>query len=664
MALERAELDLSYFRDYSGYADIIDAVNSLANATEAQFQEIKREKWYQRLFDTVIFRRNGLIRMGNQISTLAQAQGILRQLIVRLSETDSEISKIVSTHADSIDQLAQQDVFFAEKVYRLENRFWGIQTEEQANVPGDLLYESLRHAMRVNPDDATELQQDYSNIVLQKVEHESIISDLEPVLAEEDEKVRKQLLRYVLEYMYLHTSSFDFTDKQNEYIDCFLLHSRLISNMKDQILNEAKLRGAKGLVDKYRFSGLEEEQEEHNDALLFEITDEPNEATAPVQEEAQEVAFDVDDLSAWGNMTKLELSSHFEDYRAAVERGSVNAQFMLGMCYAFGAGTEENEVEAFRWISKAAESGLAEAQETLGRYYHYDLSNITGKNEDLAIEWYTKAAEQGYSRANRQLGELYFKKAKQALEENDLSACENYQRLSYSWYLKAAERGDPASQYKVGTYLEIGYGVAENPDGATKRFREAASQNEYYAQLEMGDRYEHGKTVIKNIELAFQYYEWAAKGIRSGKIQLGRCYMFGLGTKKDLHKAEEVLADACKGTYSVDELENKAHFPEAHFLLAQTLYALNVRDHLGEPEFLDYLAVLAGFVIGHTVNKGVKVSKEMKRLSEFLATNDGKKMLNHYKSAALDGHKEAGKAEEAINRLLAGKPNLIDVFKK
>ena len=63
---------------------LVEAIKRISNASEAQFEEIKKEKWYNRLFDLVTFSKKGEKRLAQQITTVAQTQQILIEILLRL----------------------------------------------------------------------------------------------------------------------------------------------------------------------------------------------------------------------------------------------------------------------------------------------------------------------------------------------------------------------------------------------------------------------------------------------------------------------------------------------------------------------------------------------------------------------------------------------------
>lgn len=100
--------------------------------------------------------------------------------------------------------------------------------------------------------------------------------------------------------------------------------------------------------------------------------------------------------------------------RADADRGNAEAQAAIGMMYYWDEGRGlRNEPrhewwsrkEAERWLLKAADQGLAEAQCNLGHLY---LNEIPGQGYEQAAPWFRKAADQGLTEAQEMLGFLYF----------------------------------------------------------------------------------------------------------------------------------------------------------------------------------------------------------------------------------------------------------------
>lgn len=66
------------------------------------------------------------------------------------------------------------------------------------------------------------------------------------------------------------------------------------------------------------------------------------------------------------------------------------------------------------------------------------------------------------------------------------------------WYRKAAKRGSPAAQSRLGFMYYQGQGVAKNHLEATRLYRLAAEQGSAIAQLRLGAAYYNGNGVPQN----------------------------------------------------------------------------------------------------------------------------------------------------------------------
>ena len=86
-------------------------------------------------------------------------------------------------------------------------------------------------------------------------------------------------------------------------------------------------------------------------------------------------------------------SKALEAWLPLAESGHVLAQTLVGSMYAYGEGVTQDDAEAFKWLSLAAESNSAQAQYNLAIMYEKGLgveANIT-----LARKWFKAAAVQG-----------------------------------------------------------------------------------------------------------------------------------------------------------------------------------------------------------------------------------------------------------------------------
>ena len=117
-----------------------------------------------------------------------------------------------------------------------------------------------------------------------------------------------------------------------------------------------------------------------------------------------------------------------------------------------------------------AEAGVVEAQYRLGVLYDDGDGDGDGVVADVAeaLKWYRRAAERGHPRAQWRLGYAY--REGEGVEQNDSEAVR--------WYRTAAQAGDPGAQYDLARMCEDGRGTRENASEALRLFRAAAEQGD------------------------------------------------------------------------------------------------------------------------------------------------------------------------------------------
>ena len=81
--------------------------------------------------------------------------------------------------------------------------------------------------------------------------------------------------------------------------------------------------------------------------------------------------------------------------------------------------------------------------------------------------------------------------------------------IAFSWYTKAAERGNYYAQNNLGVMYENGYGVNQDYAIAAEWYLKSAEQGNTTAQRNMGCMYLHGKGVDQNLGLAIEWYQKA-----------------------------------------------------------------------------------------------------------------------------------------------------------
>lgn len=254
--------------------------------------------------------------------------------------------------------------------------------------------------------------------------------------------------------------------------------------------------------------------------------------------------------------------------RKAVDMGSPEAYWHLGMHYNLGLGVEQDFVQAFRWLNLAAEKGhphamyevglmylrgigvekdnkkgyeyfrrsstfLPKAMDRLGQCY----SNGLGCEQDYAkaLECYTIAANAGNAEAQYDLGVCY--RHGEGVPQDFAKAIE--------WYKKAIEQGHTGAMVNYAILLDNGIGVEKNCQKAFELFKCAAEADNYQGQFCLGYMYFQGRYVSQNYSEAFKWFSLAAqKGEPDSIYHMAICYAEGLGVERDIDQAIKLLYKA------------------------------------------------------------------------------------------------------------------------
>ena len=134
----------------------------------------------------------------------------------------------------------------------------------------------------------------------------------------------------------------------------------------------------------------------------------------------------------------------------------------LGICYEMGIGVEENETEAFKYYSLAAENGNVTSMYRIGLCYYNGVGVKENKAE--AYRWFTDAAGNGNIGAAYYLGKMMMYG----------EGCTPDHETGVQWLMKAAERGNDKAQFELGNAYLMGKGVEENDEIAMEWFEKAA----------------------------------------------------------------------------------------------------------------------------------------------------------------------------------------------
>lgn len=265
MSVESLEIDLAGYGSQVDFTDLQEATQRLTTASDEQFQSLKSEKWFSRLFDMLTFSNKKGIRVAEQISNLAQAQTLLMELLIRLSARDEKVAALVEDSFERLEQLSRNDLLLARKLRRLEDRVTlgtkeeyeldSLSEREKLILAGVLTYAAQRLAT------PSEAQQEYASAILRRIDQDAHVLDPSKALPEIDSKTaRKKLFLCLMEYIFLYDQSFSKLDDLQDLVECFDFGRRTLSETRERVQRAHALRGARGLIEKH--GGYEEEPEE------------------------------------------------------------------------------------------------------------------------------------------------------------------------------------------------------------------------------------------------------------------------------------------------------------------------------------------------------------------------------------------------------------------
>lgn len=141
-----------------------------------------------------------------------------------------------------------------------------------------------------------------------------------------------------------------------------------------------------------------------------------------------------------------------DDLLKKAQGGDASAEFEVAKLYQNGQKNFPKDFKAaFNWYSRAATQGNAKAQNNLGLMFA--KGEGTAQDDVAAFQWFQKAALQGDTVAERNLAVKYL---------NGLGAPQNYLE-SVKWFRKAAEQGEAGAQLGLSFMYLRGKGVQRDP---------------------------------------------------------------------------------------------------------------------------------------------------------------------------------------------------------
>lgn len=190
------------------------------------------------------------------------------------------------------------------------------------------------------------------------------------------------------------------------------------------------------------------------------------------------------------------------------ESGVALAQNTVGRMYLQGQGVPKNPDKALILFRKAAKQGLPNAKNNLG--IMYAGGKAVRQDYKQAVIWFREAADQGFALAMNNLADMY---------ENGLGVKPDHAEAE-SWRKKSQDIGNVTNstpvtietvgkeEYEKGLEFYYGWDFVR----AAEWFQQAAVKGHPEAQLKLASLYEHGQGVKKSKEQALYWTRKAKDG--------------------------------------------------------------------------------------------------------------------------------------------------------
>jgi len=272
-----------------------------------------------------------------------------------------------------------------------------------------------------------------------------------------------------------------------------------------------------------------------------------------------------------GRGVKTDYKKAFSLFFRSASRGYDEAQYHVGICHALGIGVPQDKNMAEVFFKEAASQGNPKLQCEIAKEYHY--GKIVPRDYEKAFHWFQESANGDNDEAQYWLGYYFYTGI--CVEQDDSQALKWFSRVAdgdgdasllmgYIYYkqgelqnydkaFEAFMRADAfafnakESEYFLGLCYLYGHGVNQNYQKAFDLFTSSSEKGNTMALGKLGEMYFQGKHVVENPSKAFELLYQAStcdNPSADAMNMLSSCYRYGLGTKKDLSKADSWLTKA------------------------------------------------------------------------------------------------------------------------
>ncbi len=236
-------------------------------------------------------------------------------------------------------------------------------------------------------------------------------------------------------------------------------------------------------------------------------------------------------------------AQYFSEVKQKAEEENPLAQYMLGLAYYAGLGTEVNKSEAVNWFEKSSLNGEASGEFPFVSEVLFSENTYDVEKKKRAAEMLVKFADSGEDWAINTLLDIYGEGSIDGIEidlKKALGFAEKYavgtNEKAKFFFAKACEdgivQGGVTLQEKnAGRAAEL---YASLVNSEQKEYRE-------YAAVHLADMLMNGRGIEAKPAEAIQYYEIASKsGNLYAKTELCKALTLGPDEEKDYTKAKSL----------------------------------------------------------------------------------------------------------------------------
>lgn len=329
----------------------------------------------------------------------------------------------------------------------------------------------------------------------------------------------------------------------------------------------------------------------------------------------------------------------------AAQAGMADAQFQVGYAFLLGNNTHADDGAGVMWLKRAAAQGQPDAQTLLGLCYLWGkgvekdhsaavarLESGVAANDAIAMQSLAMCRENGWGvkKDQAEAFKLYRRAAREGLivAQRDLARCyatsmgvETNAKEAFVWMCKAADAGDIEGRFAVADYYASGFGVSRDPREACRRYRELAEEGHADAQFRVAGFIYTGEGVVQDVTEARVWVGRAAcQGHAEAQHALALMYHEGEGVPKNIELAYAwASVAAAQGVRDAAELRDglEPRMTQQQLAVAQRM-ALAFKPKAEQPEGIGDAEESAADSHNYATGSG------------FFVTTDGYFVTNHH----------------------------------